>query len=370
MADAISCSAGLSKSLRTQIFRSLFEVSTKLLPKRFFRGRALSELLQSCGYTRSGDASRVESFLKPRVLANVALLVCSIIWGITFVVVQRALADASVFPFLAARFTLAALVMGTISVTDLRKLSKLQIWRGVLIGMLMFGGYVFQTVGLLYTTPSKAAFITGFSIVLVPSFMALFWKSQTNTWVLAGALSSLAGLYYLTVPTNGFAGIDSGGLLVMVCAVSFAFHIIFIGRYSAKFSVKALSFLQLATTAILSLATLPLLAALSRKSLRFHLTGDLGVAILATAVLATALAFSLQVWAQRRTTASSTALILGLEPFFAAVTSFFVLRERLGTRALLGAALILAGIVVVELKGPTPVAVESLSFAPREPNRS
>jgi len=296
-----------------------------------------------------------------RLQANLSLVVCSLIWGSTFVIVGRALADASVFPFLAARFTLAALLMGAISLAELRQLSKLQIWRGVLIGMFMFGGYVFQTIGLLYTTPSKAAFVTGFSVVLVPAFMALFWTTHANVWVLAGALASLAGLYCLTVPANGFTDIDFGSLLVLGCAVSFAFHIIFIGRYSAGFSVKALSFLQLATTAILSLVTLPLLAALRPKSLRFQMTADLVIAILVTALLATVLAFSLQVWAQRRATASSTALILALEPLFAAVTSFFVLRERLGARALLGAALILAGIVVVELKGPAPVAVDVLA---------
>ena len=292
--------------------------------------------------------------------ADLALVACSLLWGSTFVVVQQALAEASVLPFLAARFGVAAALMAVISRRDLRELSKTQIWRGVQIGMFMFSGYVFQTVGLLYTTPSEAAFVTGFSVVLVPGLTALFWRKHTNAWVLAGALGALAGLYCLTVPASGITHINLGNLLVLVRAVMFAFHIILIGRYGPEFSVRALSFLQLATTAVLSLATLSLLAATRRSSLRFHLNLGLTIAILATAVLATVLAFSLQVWAQRHTSATNTALILALEPFFAAVTSFIVIHERLSARALAGTGLILAGIVVVELKGPAPVAPDSL----------
>ena len=288
--------------------------------------------------------------------ANLALVVCSVIWGSTFVIVQQALANSSVLAFLAARFTVAAVLMAVISRAQLRRLSRAQIWRGVQIGIFMFAGYVFQTAGLLYTTPSKAAFVTGSSVVLVPALTALFWKSRTSAWAMAGALVSLAGLYCLTVAGNGGRKVDAGCLLVLICAVMFAFHIIWIGRYGPAFSVKALSFLQVATTGVLSLAMLALLATIGRTSFRFHLNRDLVIAVLITAVLGTAVAFSLQVWAQRHTTATSTALILALEPLFAAVTSFLVLHERLGARALAGAALILLGIVLVELKGAAPVA--------------
>ena len=294
---------------------------------------------------------RAQPVLKPHLLASVALFVCSIIWGITFVVVGRALADVGVFPFLAARFGLAALVMAVVSQQDLRQLSKAQIARGAGIGAFMFAGYVFQTAGLAYTTPSKAAFVTGFSVVLVPVLAAIAWRLHTNAWVCTGALAALLGLYYLTVPAQGFAALNFGDALELLCAVMFAFHILFIGRYGSGFSPRALSFLQIATTGALSLAALPLLAATRRSSVRFHLNVSLAVAIGATAVLATVFAFSLQIWAQRHTTATNTALLLALEPIFATITSFFAFGERLGARTFLGGALILAGIALVELKG-------------------
>jgi drug/metabolite transporter (DMT)-like permease len=299
-----------------------------------------------------------------RLQANFVLVGCSLIWGGTFVVVQGALADVAVFPFLAARFTLATLLMALLAGGEIRRLTRTQIWRGMKIGVLMFGGFAFQTAGLLYTSSSKTAFITGLSVVLVPIFTTLFWKGHTNTWVFGGALTALTGLYFLTVPASGLSNFQSGNLLVLGCAVCFAFHIILIGRYGPGFSVGALSFLQIVTTTALSLAAFPVLALISRSSLRFRLTVGSALAIVATSLLATVLAFSMQVWAQRRTTATSAALIFSLEPLFAALASFLVLHERLGLRSLTGTVLILAGIVVVELKGPAPAAADSVIELP------
>ena len=138
-----------------------------------------------------------------RLKAQLGLGLCSLLWGVTFVVVKAALADASVFAFLAVRFTLGALPMAWIYRTDIRKLSAAEFWAGARIGIFMFGGYAFQTAGIAETTPSKAAFITGFSVVLVPVLLALLWRRRVNAWVWSGALASLAGLYYLTVPREG-----------------------------------------------------------------------------------------------------------------------------------------------------------------------
>jgi drug/metabolite transporter (DMT)-like permease len=294
-----------------------------------------------------------------RLKAQIGLVVCSLLWGVTFVVVKAALADASVFAFLAARFTLSALPMAWIYRADIRKLSGAEFWAGTRIGIFMFGGYAFQTAGIAETTASKAAFITGFSVVLVPVLLSLLWRRRVNAWVWSGVSASLAGLYYLTVPREGITDLNRGDLLVLICAILYALQIIFIARYGAKHSLGGLSFLQVAATAVLSLAGVPVLAATRWQPLRFHLTVELIFGVLVTAVFTTAIAYPLLVWAQRHTSATNTALILASEPVFAAITSFIVLHERLGARALLGAALILAGILVAELKGPVSAAEES-----------
>jgi drug/metabolite transporter (DMT)-like permease len=290
-----------------------------------------------------------------RSKAHLALFLCSLFWGVTFVVVKDALADSSVFAYLAARFALAAVPMAWFYRADLRKLSAPDFWAGVRIGILMFGGYAFQTAGIATTTPSKAAFITGFSVVLVPVLMAVLWRRRISGWAWAGAFASLAGLYCLTVPREGIGDLNRGDLLVTGCAACYALQIIFIERYSAQHSLAGLSFLQVAVTAAFSAAAIPLLAMTHWEPFRFHLTSELLFAVLVTAVFTTAIAYPLLVWGQSHTSATNTALILACEPVFAAITSYIVLHERLGARALVGAGLILAGILIAELKGSAKV---------------
>jgi len=297
--------------------------------------------------------------MNQRLKADVALALCTVLWGATFVVVKGALADASVLAFMAVRFVLAAVLMAVIYRRALQQLTSAEIRAGAQIGFFMFTGYAFQTRGLIQTTPSKAGFITGFGVVLVPVLMAVFWGRRINRWVWGGALAALVGLYYLTVPPAGFTELNRGDLLVFICAVLFALHIIFVGRYSPHHSVGALSFLQVATTAALTVVALPLFSLAGWETPRLHWTADLVFAVLITAVLATAVAFSVQVWAQQWTTPTHTAILFSLEPVFAALTSYVVLGERLGGRALVGAALILVGILLAELKGPTQAAPES-----------
>ncbi|MHB8525676.1 MAG: DMT family transporter [Candidatus Acidiferrales bacterium] len=294
-----------------------------------------------------------------RVQADLALGLCSLIWGATFVVVKDALAFASVFVFNALRFSLAAIVMGVVYRGALRKMNRATIAAGALIGCFMFGGYAFQTLGLRLTTASKTGFITGASVVMVPVLLALFWGRRVNRWIWAGAIAELAGLYFLTVPRTGIAGLNAGDFLVMGCAVMFAVHIILVGRYSVLHSVAALSFLQVAMTAALTVLCLPVLAATRWEAPRLVWTTSLVWAILITAVGATALCFSMQVWAQQYTTPTHTAILLSLEPVFAALTSVIVAHERLSARVLFGAVLVFIGILLAELKGPAQSAADS-----------
>jgi drug/metabolite transporter (DMT)-like permease len=290
--------------------------------------------------------------------ADLLLACCTLIWGATFVVVKAALADASVLAFLVMRFTVAAALLSVLYRRELRTLTARSLRAGAVMGCCMFGGYAFQTTGIKFTTPSKAAFVTGFSVVLVPLFLAVFARRRIRSWVWAGAFSALAGLYYLTVPASGLSGLNAGDLLVLCGAVAFALHIIAIGHYAPHHPLGALNLLQVAATMLMTFAAVPLLLAAGRTPIRIVWTTRLMVAVLVTGALATALAFSVQVWAQQHTSASHAAIVFALEPVFAALTSFAFFHERLGSRALLGSALILAGILLAELKGPAPAATE------------
>src|SRR5271163_4345348 len=198
--------------------------------------------------------------LSKHLRADLALGLTALIWGATFVVVKDALADVSVFLYIAVRFALAAVVMAIFFRQALRGLTRSSIWAGAQIGFFMFAGYAFQTTGLKFTTPSKAAFITGSSVVIVPLLLALFSRRRVNKWIWAGALSALAGLYFLTVPPEGLGGLNRGDPIVFGCAVAFALHMIVISRYVEHHSVGALAVIQVATTAVLATIAIPFLS--------------------------------------------------------------------------------------------------------------
>ena len=287
-----------------------------------------------------------------RLRADVSLAFCSLLWGATFVVVKNSLAYSSVFVFLAARFTLAALFMAAFRPHVFRTLKREELLAGAALGFFMFGGYAFQTAGLQYTTPAKSGFVTGSSVVLVPLLLGIFWGKRLTLWVYAGVFAALFGLYFLTVPAEGISHLNRGDLLTFVAAALYAMHIILVGNYARRHSVAALSVLQVAACAVLAWFATGLTSATGWQTARLGLQGAslLGIAI--CAVLATALAFSIQLWAQQYTSSSHAAILFTLEPVFASATSYILLRERLGSRSLLGAVFVLAGILIAEMLGP------------------
>lgn len=294
-----------------------------------------------------------------RLWADIALGVCALIWGATFVVVKDALRDVSVFVYVAVRFGLSAAIMAAIFWRELRAATRRAWWAGAQIGFFMFGGYVFQTAGLKLTTPSKAAFITGSSVVLVPIILAACGLRKITAWIWSGAISALAGLYLLTVPAEGLGGLNRGDPIVFVGAIMFALHIIFVARYVEHHSVGALASTQIATTALLATIFIPILGQLQWERPHWAWTGNLIFAVLVTSIGSTVICFSFQVWAQQYASPTHTAILISLEPVFAALTSWLLGAEHLGSRVLIGAALILAGILLAELKSPAPAAPES-----------
>jgi len=287
--------------------------------------------------------------LSTRTKAEAFLVLVTAIWGCTFVVVKGALADASPLPFLAVRFMLAGLLL--LAILGRGQVDGGTILPGSILGLFLFAGYLFQTWGLVYTTPSKSAFLTGFSVILVPVIMMLSGFRMGSATLVGGVLG-LFGIYLLVAP-SGMAAVNRGDLLTLAGALSFAVHIVLVGHYTKKFSFLHLVPVQVLVVGLLSLGALPFAPDQS-----LHLTGRLVGAILVTAVLATGVAFSVQNWAQQYTPAAHTALIFALEPVFAALSSRLVIGEHFGGRVLLGSGLILAGMVISEIWGgrlPSPV---------------
>ncbi len=267
------------------------------------------------------------------------------IWGSTFVVVKEALDLASPLPFLAVRFALAGALLALVFRGGASDPAALR--PALALGAFLFGGYAFQTWGLLHTTPSKCAFITGFGVILVP-LLQVFWGFVLTRGTVLGAALGLGGIYLLVLP-SGLAAVNRGDLLTLIGSLSFAMHIVLVGKYTQRHEFR-----RLVPPQILAVSALAFLALPFDSHLRWEWAPGLVGALLITALLATAFAFSIQNWAQKFTPPAHTALIFALEPVFAAITSRLVLDERLGGKALLGAALVLAGMVISELWGAGP----------------
>lgn len=283
--------------------------------------------------------------------ADLGLLLVTAIWGATFVMVKEAVSEFPVFAFLTIRFSLAlASLLPLLLWRQLRQspsLSRFSVSRstgiaGVVIGLALFSGYAFQTFGLRLTTPAKAGFITGLSVVMVPIFAALILRRAPRRSSIAGVVLATVGMTLMTL--QGQLSILLGDLIILACAVSFAIHILAVGHYSPRMDTLSLVILQIATVAVLSL-----IASLIIEGPWPAIPAYVWEAAAFTGVAATTLAFGVQTIAQRFTTPTHTALIFTMEPVWAGLFSYWLIGEILGPRALAGGALILAGMLIAEL---------------------
>ncbi len=277
-----------------------------------------------------------------RLQADGALALITAFWGITFVVVKGALGHGDPFSFLALRFGIGALALTAIARRDM--LAPQTLRRGLMLGVFLFLGFALQTVGLVSTTPSRSAFITGLYVVFVPVLgLALFRKvPRLSSWV--GVVLAALGLRYLTgAEVDAGQGLSRGDWLTLGCAVAYAFHIQLTERYAPKSGVVALVAVQLWVVSVLSVLCLPFAGARVEWVPSF-----LGAAAFC-GLLASAVAICVQTWAQARTTAVRVALICSMEPVFAAVYSVALGYETLGPREWVGGGLIIAGVLVAEL---------------------
>ncbi len=280
--------------------------------------------------------------------ADGSLLIVALMWGTTFVMVKAALNEISTMYFLALRFSLASACMLPLLIPVWRN-ERARLWPGLrsgaIAGLFLWLGYVLQTFGLHYTTAGNSGFITGLYVPFVPLIGAVVYRRKPLPTELIGVIVAAVGMAVLMAPPrNQRFQFNKGDVLTLACAVAFAFHLLTLSYFSAREAFAAVAVGQIACTALLSFGALlfePAHALWSRPVF---------AAILVTGIFATALAFTLQTWAQQYTSVTRTAVIFSLEPVFALATAVWSGSQALTREALVGGTLILAGILVVELK--------------------
>lgn len=275
--------------------------------------------------------------------ATLALIGIAAVWGSTFVIVKDAVEIYPLYAFLALRFAIAVAAFVLLFPRSFARLSWSTVRVGVLAGGLLTAGYIFQTWGLQGTTASKAAFITGMFVVFTPLMQAVILRHPPARTTVAGVVLAVAGLWALSGASAD--GWTAGDTRVLMCAVAYAGHMIVLGSLGRQHDVAALTLSQLVVVAVtcgaISLAT---------EAPSLPTDASVWFALILTGVLASAVAFAVQTYAQRHISPSKTALVLVTEPAFGGVFGWLA-GDYFGIGGLAGSALILGGMALAELPG-------------------
>ncbi len=272
--------------------------------------------------------------------ALVALILVTAVWGVTFVQVKDAVAIYPLFAFLAVRFAIASATLSFPAAKRLRGLGRGGIGGGAFLGLLLAAGYALQTAGLERTTVSSTGFITGMYVVLTPLIALLLYRSRIGLAAWGGVVVATAGLAMLS---GIHAGSLTGDLLVLVAAAVYSLQIVLMERYAPRYDALAFTFVEMAA-AFVGL----LVVALALGDLSVPRGWTVWGALLVTGVFASALGYLVQTWAQRRASATRTALAFTMEPVWTAFFGYTLAGDRLGALGWGGCAVIMAGIVLAE----------------------
>lgn len=283
-----------------------------------------------------------------RLVADGVLLALTAAWGLTFVSVKEAVARIPVFTFLSLRFGLAVLTLAVWAMArgEVRGFGPggfRAVRAGLATGLALFAGYALQTAGLAQTSASRAGFITGLSVTLVPLLEAGLARARPDRWALGGVGLVAAGLALMFWEPSE-AGLRRGDLLVLGCAAAFAVHVMAVAHLGRRHAPVPFTLWQAAAVGALSLP-----AAWLERGRVPQPDPSLLFTLLLTGVLVSGLGLAVQAWAQRHTSATHAAVIFSLEPVFAAAAGAWLGGEQLAGRTLAGGATILAGMLLAEL---------------------
>ncbi|GAB4355541.1 MAG: DMT family transporter [Oricola sp.] len=283
-----------------------------------------------------------------RATANLLLLVTGAIWGGGFIAQSTAMHAIGPVLFTGVRFLAAAAAVLPFALAEARAAGRGLApapgeWRRfLLLGTLLFASLSAQQVGLLTTTVTNSGFLTGLYVVLTPVFGIVLWRVWPHPVVWPAALMSLGGIFFLS--GGRFAGLEPGDWWTLLCAALWALHVQFLGRFVAGARPLQLAFSQFLVCGLLGLAAAPLVEPVAWRMV----VGAWGE-ILFAGVVSGGLAFTIQVVAQRHTTAPQAAILMSSEALFAALFGALFLGERIGRTGLAGCALIFCAILAVEL---------------------
>ena len=283
------------------------------------------------------------AFLSRARQAELSLIAVTVVWGLTFSMVKKTLDVMPPFVFMSYRFVLAFIVVAAVCGKRITRIDKGTAAAGLLLGVFLYGAYSFQTFGLQHTTAGNAGFITGLFVVFVPILSTLILRKRPNLQSIFSVIIATIGLGLLSLQPG--LKVNSGDLLVLACAFTYSLHIIYMDRFVQRYDLLLLTLLQMGVVAVLQTGS-----ALIFEDFQFPTGGYAWLTIIVCGVFASAIAFFVQAWAQREISPVRTSVVLIMEPVFSVLFGMILLGETLTWRGWLGCALMLAGMLVTEIK--------------------
>src|SRR5215218_1427743 len=336
---ATYCSCQPASSTASKISRTTLWCGSSSTVQRAEKPVDASRARDKPGSFKAGVSGRLQVDWTPvRLIYTLLLVAVTAVWGWTFVVVQDAISVYGVIPFLAVRFVLAGAALTPIYAA---KLTRRSLIVGGGIGVVLAAGYLFQTTGLLFTSPTNSGLITGLFVVFAPLADRLLFGANVSRQVILAVALSLVGMILLA--GGGPEGANGGDLLTLLCAAALGLHIALLSRYAASHDAGALTLAQILAMALLFIIVWPFFDSVTLPP------PGVWVALLVTGLLASAGAFLVQTTVQQHIPAARTAIILTMEPVFAAMFGYWLAGDRLVAVQILGALLILSALVIGEV---------------------
>jgi drug/metabolite transporter (DMT)-like permease len=288
-------------------------------------------------------AADMKRFLSKPRQAELSLIAITAIWGLTFSMVKESLETVTPFVFMSYRFILAFLVMVAVCGKRLALIDRGTAAAGTLLGVFLYAAYSFQTFGLQHTSAGNAGFITGLFVVFVPILSTFILRKRPSNRAIFSVVLATIGLGFLSLQPG--TGVSLGDVLVLACAFTYSLHIIYMDRFVQLYDILLLTLIQMGVVAVLQSGS-----ALIFEGFTFPSGDYVWLTIAVCGVFASALAFFVQAWAQRQISPVRTSVVLIMEPVFSVFFGIILLGETLSWRGWLGCALMLAAMLITELK--------------------
>lgn len=286
-----------------------------------------------------------------------ALLLITLIWGGTFALIKNALNDISPLLFLGIRFSLAALILYPFIHSTLKTVDKRTFIAGFILGIFYFSGFATQTVGLNFTTATKSGFITGTFVVIIPILQVIIEKRKPKWYNIISVFLVMIGLVFLSSTgdnlTNFIKELGSdfniGDFLTFICAILFAFQVVYVDVFTKKYDYMPMVFMQLLITGLGGFLFAIILSPFGLENIKFNPAFNVFLAIIYTSIFASVIATILQLKYQKVVSPTKAGIIYSFEPIMAAVLAFFIVGEKISKFGMLGGIFIVIGLLLSEI---------------------